>query len=507
LEGSSAEVCDGLDNDCNGDLDDALGNTDCGLGVCAHTVENCVDGVVQTCDPLEGSSAEVCDGLDNDCDGLTDEELGSTTCGSGVCSHTIQNCVTGLNQFCNPFEGSSPEACDSLDNDCDGNTDEDLGTTTCGLGDCVHTVDNCVGGTTIICDPAAGSVPETCDSLDNDCDGLIDEDLGLTTCGLGNCEHTIDNCVGGLSQVCDPFLGMAEESCDGLDNNCNGESDEGLGVTTCGQGVCEHTVANCVGGAINICDVLDGSGPEICDGLDNDCDGTTEDEIGVDMGLCEVCGASSVAVVPTDDEGCAAVDCGSLDFFSLSGDNSAGGSSTCSVNAHPALSGGSCKSLGQCKTVDDCETPSVSTQSTAGKCQTITGCSGTGSGSVSNAADGSTCGGGYQNCSQGKCAIFNTTVTCGQSISGNQICQNAGFSGATESHGYWHVQCAGPLANSCSATSSVCDINSNCDCTGCGGSYQTGGGSPSESGNGSKVYTEPPCPGWNKGWLVRVVCF
>ncbi|MCP3996043.1 MAG: hypothetical protein GY722_13425 [bacterium] len=110
----------------------------------------------------------------------------------------------------------SDEVCDGRDNDCDGETDEGLGTTTCGLGECDHTIDNCVAAETQTCDPQEGSATEICDGLDNDCDGDTDEGLGTTTCGLGECDHTIDNCVAGETQTCDPQEGAATEICDGM---------------------------------------------------------------------------------------------------------------------------------------------------------------------------------------------------------------------------------------------------------------------------------------------------
>ncbi len=120
----ATEVCDGKDNDCDGKSDDNLGTITCGIGVCQHTIENCFNGTPQTCDPMEGSSVEVCDGLDNDCDGTTDEELGATTCGLGVCFHTVENCKNGVPQVCNSMQGAGTEVCDGIDNDCDGAIDD-----------------------------------------------------------------------------------------------------------------------------------------------------------------------------------------------------------------------------------------------------------------------------------------------------------------------------------------------------------------------------------------------
>jgi hypothetical protein len=153
-----------------------------------HTIDNCADGVTQICDSLEGTSAELCDGSDNDCDGDTDEGLGSTTCGLGACVHTIDNCVSGVTQICDPLEGTSAELCDGSDNNCDGETDEDYvsQTTACGTGVCATS-----GSTHCV----AGSVVDDCAPLP------VPAGYESGTCSLVSCPP---NASGAPSCACDP---------------------------------------------------------------------------------------------------------------------------------------------------------------------------------------------------------------------------------------------------------------------------------------------------------------
>ncbi len=125
LQGALDEACNGTDDDCDGQVDDGLGTTACGVGACAHTVDNCLGGLPQGCDPFEGAADEACNGLDDDCDGLVDEALGTTTCGVGACAHTVNNCAGGKPQACDPMAGSVPDVCgNGADDDCNGKLDD-----------------------------------------------------------------------------------------------------------------------------------------------------------------------------------------------------------------------------------------------------------------------------------------------------------------------------------------------------------------------------------------------
>jgi len=258
-------------------------STTCGVGACERTVENCVGGTIQTCTP-GAPSAETCDGVDNDCNGDVDDAIAplASTCGVGACAATGQKtCVGG--QFVDSCQPGTPisEVCDGLDNNCNGQPDEGLGTSSCGVGACQRTVQNCLGAGTQVCTPGAPTA-EICDGLDNDCTGQTDDGLGSSSCGVGACQRTVQNCVGGATQTC--IAGVPSvETCDLADNNCNGIVDEGIApvATSCGIGACAASgQGTCVGG--QLVDTCHASSPmsEVCDAIDNNCNGFVDDAIG-----------------------------------------------------------------------------------------------------------------------------------------------------------------------------------------------------------------------------------
>jgi hypothetical protein len=346
------EICNGQDDDCNGVADDDLIKEDClvenAWGACPGTVL-CVGGepICQGKEP----AAETCDGLDNNCDGSVDEEFSDCDKdGIADCIETDDD-ADGLpdpqdNCPChqNPTQLDSDQdqmgdACD-VDDDNDGSPDD---------ADCLPLDDTVYPG-----------AAEQCNGKDDDCDDLVDEgSLDTDQDGVADCADDdddgdkildkVDNCPNlpnddqldsdfdGKGNVCDPdddgdgypdegdcgptdkmVYPGAPEMCDCKDNNCNGKPDEGFtdtdkdGMADCceddtdGDGV-PNGLDNCpyeanpkqenVDGDLSgdacdpdddndgVIDVLDcnptevkayPNAPEVCDGVDNDCDGTVD---------------------------------------------------------------------------------------------------------------------------------------------------------------------------------------------------------------------------------------
>ena len=319
----SVELCGtGLDEDCDGEADEGFDvGAPCtvGVGSCARDGQRvCAeDGLGTICDAVPGEpSDELCgSGVDEDCDGVVDEEFdigAPCTVGVGACARDgSQVCdLSGLSTVCDAIPGEpTEERCETgVDEDCDGAIDEGFVPglpCSVGLGACLERgVTICEPESNlVVCDaePAPPS-DELCGSgIDEDCDGEADE--GFATgqpcfVGLGECRaagFTVCS-PDGLDVVCnaEPGAPGLERCGTGLDEDCDGEIDEGFAIgDACevGVGACRRDGATmCAANQIEIaCDAQPGPpGDELCGtGVDEDCDGLTDE--GFDVGvLCTV---------------------------------------------------------------------------------------------------------------------------------------------------------------------------------------------------------------------------
>ncbi len=319
------EKCNGLDDDCDGQIDEDFPETqpptgpglvcdDGQLGACRGTGHYIckADGTGSFCNidmPGGASGMEVCNGLDDNCNGLIDES-------------TVPNPLD-----CDPCV-PQPEVCDNEDNDCDTEVDEvaDLvdDNQPCGssIGECGPGLTVCLAGGVLDCVGESGPFTEVCDGLDNDCDNRTDGMsqscyvvtgnphnpdpnsfmFGLCRTGTWKCTAAAVNGMAGPPDYgngmqagqCAGQIVPTQEVCDGKDNNCNDLIDDGVNAgggkitgeeccdakvlppAGCGVGQCAKGVFACAGNLVS-CVNAGVPGEEACDGVDNDCNGSVDD--------------------------------------------------------------------------------------------------------------------------------------------------------------------------------------------------------------------------------------
>lgn len=226
---------------CRRDADCASERKCNSLGLCVAADHACSSGATRKC--YSGPTA---------------------TQGQGMCRAGLQRCRAG--QWAPTCAGEvlpGPEICNNLDDDCDGDVDEGLDGSGCydgpaataGVGICRGGKRACVSGRWGACRGQVLPRTETCDGKDDDCDGTIDEGCQCKagasrvcypgpsgTEGVGSCREGRQRCSDeGQWGFCQGHVVPAKERCNGLDDDCDGETDEEAPCpdgTTCSEGRC-----------------------------------------------------------------------------------------------------------------------------------------------------------------------------------------------------------------------------------------------------------------------------
>ena len=435
-----------------------------GVGACQRAGTKVCDTQAQllVCDAQPGQpTPETCDGLDNDCDGVVDNVSGlgaACSVGVGECqSAGVQVCDTKAQQLvCDAQAGpAAEEVCDGLDNDCDGAVDDGvevafyLDSDGDGFGDGTVAAFGCVvplgyASNPDDCDdddpdthPAAA---EVCDSKDNNCNDVVDEmldqeyHLDADQDGFGDPATTTLACAPPDGYVldgadCDDDDGSvnpgAEEVCDGADNNCDQQVDEGLQCCwadpdcddgdPCTADSCDLVINACVSAIVDsdddgVADCLDGCpldpdklDPGICgcgttDG-DSDADGVADclDACPLDPApdCCKVDGQCD------DGDGCTADECdpGTQRCTALAYAGCCHGDAECPTGQSCFDPGGPGSYCGECADTADC--PGGGAATCAGEVVVTYVC---GANHLCDEIPGLDCGAEGLTCADGTCA-------------------------------------------------------------------------------------------------------
>ncbi len=312
LSPSASEWCNGIDDDCDGEIDedDALDVEDCwqdldddlyGASAVLYQACSCEHGAAPRagdCDDLDAGThpgaREYCDGVDDDCDGLVDDDAVDTETwyldwdgdGYGDAARAWEACeapagYVASDDDCDDTDpalnpGAAEVYYDGIDQDCDADNEYDAD------GDRHDAADQ--GGDD--CDDLDPEVhpeaEETCNGVDDDCDGLVDSDAedasawypDLDGDGWGQGSYTLPSCEpvegwvsqGGDCDDADPEIhpGALDASGDGVDDDCDRVLDNDRALSEAGVLLLGEVAADAMGAALAFVGDLDGDGvPEL----------------------------------------------------------------------------------------------------------------------------------------------------------------------------------------------------------------------------------------------------
>ncbi|MDQ3032109.1 MAG: DUF4114 domain-containing protein, partial [Myxococcota bacterium] len=263
-----------------------------------------VTGLTPPCSP----GVEICNGRDDDCDGLVDGadptlsdsgmpctcDGAAMTCEGGarqgVCRSGATVCLSG-GLLCRSNVSPSAETCNSLDDNCDGSVDNS--TTDSGAACDGSDADLCPEGVLVCsagaltCNDATGANVEACNAADDDCDGTVDEavpGVGAACDGADGdlCLEGVTACTGG-TLACSDVSATSSELCNGVDDDCDGTVDDSptdVGIAcTVGVGTCQRSGATVCSMGAPRCNATAGTPQaERCNALDDDCDGRSDED-------------------------------------------------------------------------------------------------------------------------------------------------------------------------------------------------------------------------------------